>query len=285
MVISLKIDLNMKIGFVFTNYNNSKFSIEAVRSIFENTNSDHAHIVIVDNSSDFKNVKLLKDNLNKYKNFHLILNKNNMGYFKGLNCGIKYLRHFHEKLDLIVVGNNDLIFPINFIDSLRCNFSKLQHHAVISPNIITLDGVHQNPHVIHGISKFREIVFDLYYCNYYFALIIKKIAELTKIFTDRKDEEEYAIEQTIYQGYGACYILGPLFFKYFDFLWAPTFLFGEEYFLSMQLESKKLHFYYEPSIILKHHLHATMAKLQSKNLWKISRESHKVYRKYVKIWN
>jgi GT2 family glycosyltransferase len=285
MVISLKNDLNLKIGFVFTNYNNSMFSIEAVRSIFENANSDHAHIVIVDNNSDFKNIKLLKNNLNKYKNIHLILNKKNIGYFKGLNCGIKYLRDSNEKINLIIVGNNDLIFPKNFIDSIHCNLSKLQYHAVISPNIITRDGVHQNPHVINRISKFREIMFDLYYCNYYLALIIKKIAELTKSFTDRRDEEKFAIEQTIYQGYGACYILGPLFFKYFDFLWAPTFLFGEEYFLSMQLESKKLHFYYEPSIIVKHHLHATMAKLQSKKQWKISRESHKVYRKYVKIWN
>lgn len=285
IVLSQKSDLNMKIGFVFTNYNNSMYSIEAVRSILKNTNSDSAHIVIVDNNSDVKNVELLKDTLNKHKHIHLILNKSNIGYFNGLNCGIKYLRNIKEKLELIVVGNNDLIFPINFINSIHSNLSKFQHHAVISPNIITLDGVHQNPHVIHGISKFREIIFDLYYCNYYFAVIIKRVAELTKNFTDRKDEDKFAIAQTIYQGYGACYIMGPLFFKFFDILWAPTFLFGEEYFLSLQLESKKLHFYYEPSIIVKHHLHATMAKLQNKHLWRISRESHKVYRKYVKIWN
>ena len=120
--------------------------------------------------------------------------------------------------------------------------------------------------------------------NYYLAVIIKKIAVVTKRFTDRKDEEQFEIAQTIYQGCGACYILGPLFFRCFDSLWAPTFLMGEELFLSKQLESKNLRIYYEPSIIVKHHHHATMDKMPGKRFWEISRESHRVYRKYVKIW-
>jgi hypothetical protein len=274
----------MKIGFVFTNFNNSRFTREAIHSIFLNGDWKNIYVVVVDNHSVEKEIELLKEIKRDYPNIELILNCENLGYFGGLNVGIKYLRGKEEKVDHIIVGNNDIFFPNDFIASIYNNLSKFERHAIISPNIITLDGVHQNPHVVKKISKFREMIFDLYFMHYYLAVMIKKIAAVTKKVTDRKDEEQFEIAQTIYQGYGACYILGPIFFRHFDDLWAPTFLLGEEFFLSKQLESKKLELYYEPSINVKHHSHATTKKIPSKSLWEISRESHKLYRKYIKIW-
>ena len=273
----------MKIGFVFTNYNNSSFTREAIHSISLNGNWNNCFVVVVDNNSDDADIELLKEIERDYPSIQLIFNPENAGYFKGLNLGIKYLRNNEHNVNYVVVGNNDLYFPNNFVISMCGNIDKFETHAVLSPNIITLDGVHQNPHVVKQISKFREVIYDLYFTNYYLALIIKKIAAVTKRFTDRKDEEQFETAQIIYQGYGACYILGPLFFKHFDDLWAPTFLMGEEYFLSKQLESKNLHLYYEPSIIVNHHFHSATAKVPSKKLWEVARQSHKVYRRYVKI--
>jgi len=274
----------MKIGFVFTNYNNSLFTREAIHSIALNSNWNDCYIVVVDNSSDEKDIELLKEIKRDYPSIHLILNSENLGYFKGLNVGIQYLRSKEEKIDHIIVGNNDLFFPDGFIHLIYNNLSIFENYAVISPNIITLDGFHQNPHVVKNISKFREMIFDLYFSNYYLSLIIKKVAAVTINFTDRKDEEQFDIAQTIYQGHGACYILGPLFFSNFESLWAPTFIMGEELFLSRQLANKNLRIYYEPSIVVYHHCHATLDKMPNKKYWEISRESHKVYRKYVKIW-
>lgn len=274
----------MKIGFVFTNFNNSHFTRKAIHSLFLNEDWNNCHVAVVDNSSDENDIKLLHDIKRDYPSIHLILNSDNIGYFKGLNVGISYLRSKEERIDHIIVGNNDLCFPNNFIASIYANLSKFSYYPVISPNIITLDGFHQNPHVVKKISKFREMIYDLYYSSYYLAAIIKKVAAVTNKFTDRKDEGQYDIAQTIYQGCGACYILGPLFFSNFESLWAPTFLMGEEFFLSRQLANKNLKIFYEPSIIVQHHCHATMEKIPNKKFWEISRESHKVYRKYVKIW-
>jgi GT2 family glycosyltransferase len=274
----------MDIGFVFTNFNNSLLTKDATQSIFENSNSHNAVIVIVDNKSNRENVAILKENFCNTHNVHLLFNESNVGYFNGLNCGIKYLRSIKEHLKLIVIGNNDLIFANTFIDTIFKNIDNFQHYAVISPNIVTLDGVHQNPHVIDKIGKFRELMYDLYYSNYYLSLVIKNIAEALKTFSDRKDEESHEIPQNIYQGYGACYILGPLFFEYFNALWAPTFLYGEEFFLSLQLKSEKLRVYYDPEILVKHRLHSTMAKIQGKQAWNFSREAHRIYRKYLKIY-
>ena len=269
----------MKIGFVFTNYNNSHYTRQVIHSISLNKGWNDCKVVIVDNKSELLDVQSLEQILKDYPGVKLILNEDNVGYFKGLNVGIKYLKDNFPEIGLMVIGNNDLVFPTDFIEKLEGKADVLDNYAVISPDLITLDGVHQNPHVIEKISSVRELIYDIYYTNYYFSLIIGYLAKLTKGFTDRKDEEQFEVAQTIYQGYGACYILTPKFFKNFDLLWAPTFLMGEEFFLSKQLEEKNLKVYYEPTITVNHHDHATMDKLPGKKLWKISRDSHKIYRK------
>lgn len=272
----------MEIGFVFTNYNNAVQTRKAVESILLNENGKQSFIVIVDNKSEKIDIELLNQIKHDFNTIHLILNNENIGYFRGLNKGIEHIRNC-KHIKYIVVGNNDLVFSNNFIQSIYKNKKKFEINAIISPDIITADGVHQNPHVIKNISKVRELLYDLYYTNYLIAMMISFIAKITKGFTDRHDEEQYEIGQSIYQGYGACYILGPVFFRYFDLLWAPTFLMGEELFLSKQLESKGLKLYYEPTIVVYHSDHATVGKLPNKKMWQISRDSHKVYREYVKI--
>ena len=272
----------MKLGFVFTNYNNSSYTRSAVQSILLNSNSPDTYIAIVDNQSEEKDIDSLKEIKKDFPEIHLILNDKNSGYFGGLNIGIKHLRENFENIDYLVIGNNDLVFPADFIDNVQKNLRLFEIYPIISPDLITLDGIHQNPHVIKGLSKFRETIFDIYFTNYRLAKIINFIAKMTRRVSDRKDEQQFEVAQTISQGYGACYILGPVFFSNFDLLWAPTFLMGEELFLSKQLESRGLQIYYEPGIIVNHHDHGTLSKMPGKKLWEISRESHKIYRKYVK---
>jgi GT2 family glycosyltransferase len=273
------------IGFVFTNYFNSEITKNAIQSIHQNGNESNSSIVIVDNNSDKHNREILNETAKEYCNVHIIFNDSNVGYFGGLNIGLKYLRKKGGNIRYIVIGNNDLIFPCDFIVSIHNNLKNINKYAVISPNIITLDGQHQNPHVINAISGFREMIYDLYYSNYYVAKVIKYIASITNQISDRRDEEQFNIAQTITQGYGACYILTPLFFDLYESLWAPTFLMGEEYFLSKQLESKKQKIFYEPTIIVKHQFHASMDQIPRKKVWEISRDSHKVYSKFRKSGN
>lgn len=274
----------MRLGFVFTNFNNTLFTKQAIESIAKDMNFPNSYIVIVDNSSEAEEVEKLKALEALFPSITVIYSEENVGYFKGLNIGIKYLRKTHVDLDYVIVGNNDLVFPKNFASQISENIDVFNKYAVISPNIITLDGVHQNPHVISEISKIREIIYDIYYSNYYLSVIITRLANATRSFTKRNDESHHEQAGIIYQGYGACYILGPVFFANFELLWAPTFLMGEELFLSKQLEGKNQFVYYEPKILINHHDHATVKKLPTRKLWEISRQSHKIYRQYVKIF-
>lgn len=271
----------MEIGFVFTNYNNSNLTREAVRSLALSPDRDRCHIVVVDNRSEQIDRDILIALEEEYPEIYVIYNEKNMGYFHGLNSGIAHLRETSPEIEIMVIGNNDLVFPDDFIVNISHNLQLFERFPVISPNILTLDGRHQNPHVVSRISRGRELIWDLYYANYNFARIILWLAKVTRRFTARKDQENYRFAQTIFMGYGACYLLGPVFFKFYTKLWAPTFLMGEEFFLSKQLETKEFQICYEPSIVVHHHDHATTDNIPSRKFWDISRISHQVYRKYV----
>ena len=274
----------MKIGYVCTNYNNSAYTREAVCSLLKD-GGDVYRILVVDNNSDSKNVEALKSVASEFQHVELILNKENVGYFRGLNLGIRHLRSSQRDINIMVVGNNDLVFPADFADSLRRNLSTFEKHPVVSPDIVTLDDVHQNPHVISKIGKFREFIYNLYYANYYLAIAIRQLARLTRSFTDRLDETRHDVAQEIYQGYGACYLLGPVFFRHFEELWAPTFLMHEEYFLSKQLSDKGLSVYYEPSIKVQHRCHGAMATITGRKAWEAARAAQKVYRQHVRVFS
>jgi GT2 family glycosyltransferase len=270
----------MKVGYVCTNYNNSEFTVKAVRTLL--ANEDHQYeIVVVDNRSDVENVTLLQELTDKIPKVHVIFNEDNVGYFRGLNIGIRYMRIRYPDIEWIVVGNNDLEFPPDFADKLASNATRLSAHAVVSPDVITVDGVHQNPHVISGISALRELFYVLYYSNYYVAMIIQRLAAILHPLSRRGDEKHWRVAQPIHQGHGSCYLLGPRFFRQFDELWAPTFLMAEEYFLSKQLANVGQQVYYDPIIQVTHQWHASLSKLPSRQRWIYARDAHRECRKYI----
>lgn len=272
-----------RIGFVMTNYNNAVYTRGAVESLVKSPQWTQCEVVVVDNNSQPIDVAALERLKNEYPRIHLVLNDENIGYFPGLNVGIRYLRERYADLGVMVVGNNDLVFPQDVVESLWAISPLLECHAVVSPALVTLDGVHQNPHVVSAISKSRQLVYDIYFASYPLALMIRWIAKITRPFTRRRDSDAHRNARLIHMGYGACYILGPRFFRQFTELWAPTFLMGEEFFLSKQLRDRGQQIYYEPSITIQHYDHASTDKLPSRQMWLVARASHKVYRQYEKL--
>jgi len=273
----------MKFGYVCTNFNNSEFTVKAVRTLSDNKEHQH-QIAVVDNCSNLENIRILQDLEKINSNVKVIFNDENEGYFRGLNRGIQHIRENYPDIEWMVVGNNDLEFPGDFSDKLAANANRLAAHAVVSPDVVTVDGVHQNPHVISRISRMREIFYDLYYSNYYLGILLYRLAALLGNLARRGDEDEWRVGRPIYQGHGSCYLLGPRFFKQFSELWAPTFLMSEEFFLSKQLGDVGQQVYYDPSIQVVHHWHASLAKLPSKRRWQYAREAHREYRKHVKVF-
>jgi GT2 family glycosyltransferase len=271
----------MKIGFVCTNYNNSHYTLKAVETLLSSAHHTY-EVVVVDNNSNGEETALLRSLAEVFGNVDVVFNDSNVGYFRGLNIGIKALRSKHPDIEWMIIGNNDLVFPADFSDQLASAAPGLRDYPVVSPDVVTIEGEHQNPHVISGISPVREMFYDLYYSNYYLGIVIQRLARLLSNLTERADEEQWRVPRPIYQGHGSCYLLGPLFFENFDELWAPTFLMSEEYFLSKQLSDAGFKVYYEPAIQVIHHWHGSLEKLPSRQRWDFACEAHREYRKYVK---
>jgi GT2 family glycosyltransferase len=272
----------VRIGYVCTNYNNSKLTREAVVSLLKNAGHE-VRIVVVDNASSESDQTDLGKLLHGIDQVDIVFSKTNLGYFAGLNAGLAKLKERHSGLDWVIVGNNDLVFPRDLLDKLALRQPDLSAHAVVSPDIVTVEGEHQNPHVISGISRTREIFYDIYYSNYYLGCMVKWAAKTAGSIADRPDEEQWQIARNIYQGHGACYLLTPRFFEQFDELWAPTFMMSEEFFLSKQLSDVGQSVYYEPALQVVHHWHGSMDKLPSRQRWNMAKAAHIEYRKYVKI--
>jgi GT2 family glycosyltransferase len=273
--------IHMKIGYVCTNFNNSLFTLKAVETLFSNPGYAY-EVVVVDNNSGEDDVALLKRLNERWPKVEIIYCDSNLGYFRGLNVGIQALRERHRDVEWIIVGNNDLEFPTDFSAKLAHALPRLRECPVVSPDVVTVEGEHQNPHVISSISPMREIFYDLYYSNYLVGLLIQRLARLFPGLSERRDEEQWRIARFIYQGHGSCYLLGPRFFEVFRDLWAPTFLMSEEFFLSKQLSDKGFKVYYEPAITVIHHWHGSLAKVASRQRWGFAREAHREYRKYVR---
>lgn len=273
----------MKIAYVCTNYNNSRFTVAAANSLLRNALHD-IRIYVVDNASRPDEVKILTQLANSTPTVHLILNQDNLGYFAGLNKGIEAARRSDPEVKWIVAGNNDLEFPANFCDQISANQDQLCKYLVVSPDVVTLDGQHQNPHVIEKISTLREIFYELYYSNYYLGALIYKTAKLFPKATRRGDEDEWRTPRLIHQGHGSCYLLTPRFFDLFEEFWAPTFMMAEELFLSIQLRNVGEQVFYSPSIQVIHHWHGSLQDLPSRRRWNMARDAHRVYRKHVKIF-
>lgn len=274
---------DMLIGYVCTNFNSSEHTVVAVESLRMQAGLS-AHIVIVDNASAEADRDHLRDRLAGTANLDIVWNERNCGYFEGLNAGIHWIRERRPDILWIIVGNNDLEFPAEF----GAQFSEMaqtvsQKYAVISPNILTQDGVRQNPHVIIGVGRVRELLYSIYYTNYFVAKVFLYISTRGPKFFKRRDEEKHAIEMEIFQGHGSCYILTPTFFALFTRLWAPVFVYFEEYFLARQVASGGSSILYYPGLLVRHMTHASLGKLPGKKAWQLGRDSFYVYRRFERV--
>lgn len=113
----------MILSIISINYNHKELTARLMTSLYkyyqrEFENGAYEYIV-VDNDSEDKSLEFLKEEVKKYKNFHVIANKKNTGFGAGNNLGAK-----HAKGNYLLFLNNDtqvqnksFIFMIEFLES------------------------------------------------------------------------------------------------------------------------------------------------------------------------
>lgn len=261
--------------FICVNYNNSGYTENLVESVV--TQSENTFVIVVDNKSNEDELNKLKLIEKKYKeNIKVIWSEENLGYFGGINLGLKGL----PKNNPIVVGNNDLIYDENFINTIL-NGNYPTDALVIAPNVITKDGYHQNPHCRTRVSSTRKFLYDIYFSSYIFCKILTWGSRFVNYLKGGRDNSLDQARGYIHMGIGACYVLMPSFFDNFDELDNKVFLYGEEAYLAGQLMSINARMFYEPAAIVHHEESATLAKVASKIKYDYMKSSYHDYKKFL----
>lgn len=95
-------------------------------------------VIVVDNASTPETREAAEEFNNKLKNLSIIPLKENGGYTKGVNVGLKA-----AKGKYILSLNHDIVVPEGAIEKLL-DFAKQNKHALIGPELLNFDGTHQD---------------------------------------------------------------------------------------------------------------------------------------------
>jgi GT2 family glycosyltransferase len=136
--------LNDLIGIVILNYNGSAKNIGCLHSIF---NQSHTNLIVVfvDNNSTDNSVSLVQQfcdenavesvllddtqiqEVKPYKQKLIIIkNSQNKGYSFGNNVGLKFAKTNISNLSNLLILNNDVILPTNYLESLLKRYHSLE---------------------------------------------------------------------------------------------------------------------------------------------------------------
>lgn len=274
--------------FVAVNYNGSEHTENYLSSLdkIKIPLGDKIRAIIVDNCSAADDLKLVIESVARRDFAQLISLKKNRGYFAGLNAGLESYAKSEDAI--FIIGNNDLMFDPDFIEAFKL-IPKNRSNLVIAPNVITLDGRHQNPHVLTKVPWVELVKARIYFTHYYIAVVSSLINGLLRNFLKllfasvnyHSSPTTYKQRMRIKRGIGACYVLAPSFFQYFKELDDRVFLWGEEALLSHQVESVGGYTLYEPAMKVIHCESASVRFIERRQRYEMVKRSYRIYKKYL----
>lgn len=268
----------MNVCVIMVNYNNSQLSCNCCDSLLKQKQYADMTIIVVDNNSRKEEQDILKSYLQGKEQLEGLYLDDNIGYFPAMAKGQELAYSKGINYDYMIVANNDLIYESNFMEVLsKQKFEKSV--MVVSPDIIRMDGIHQNPHFIHRISPMRKFLYRFYYSNWYVALALTYIQRMFNMKRMENNKPGFEKSQYIYMGFGACFILTKQYMQAIGYLDTTTFLMGEEQFLTIQVEKKNGRIYYDSSLKVHHMDSATFKQMPSRFGYEWGRKSYNIYKK------
>lgn len=236
-----------KIGIVILNYLNFNDTIECVDSLLQQEETSY-QVVLVDNCSHNESFEVLVRKYEQEPTIDIIQTTGNLGYAKGNNVGIVFLKEKYNIQNILIL-NNDTIFT----DSTYLAF--LQQYPIdtsvgaIGTKIIGKDGINQNPR--YDSTNFKRVLKD----SVYFSLdefgIIKYYQKLKTIIkkdsqsdssqpTDQSNEEkdEYFL-------HGSAIFLTENYLSKANGFYPDTFLYYEENILAIIMKKLDLKMVYD----------------------------------------
>lgn len=250
---------NEKFGVVILHYKTISETIACVESVKKRFESVEFKIVIVDNYSNNQTGEMLLSNYCDDKDVEVIINDENLGFARGLNCGIDFLRNTFYP-DFYILLNNDVeLMSCNWEETIIRKY-KEYNFSVMGPDIITLEDFHCSPvkPQITNLKDVKKLIRkkrkELLFQYLFISPLIDVVKSIAKKTINYKSATsfEYLNEQVNVQLQGSCLILSRTFFDYYDRLFDKTFLYFEEAILKYMCDYHGLVSLYSPELKLLH---------------------------------
>lgn len=275
---------NNKIAFVILHYNAIKETIDCVKSIIKNIDSNNYHVIIVDNCSPNGSGDSLLKRYEDNQMVSVILANKNLGFANGNNLGIDYARN-EIKADYVCCLNNDTLIQQNdFFATIIYDYERT-NAAVIGPKVYLKDGsIQKSPPFILKKSQYEKQLYDCsYIVNHRIQWNIKRaslafppISHLNSLRHKNHNMDDrgitsfdYNIEHENVVIHGCCIVFTPVFFSKLNGFNTNTFLYHEEELLFIDCRKNSLNTLYTPNLSIVHLEDAATKTLAKSNIDRI----------------
>jgi GT2 family glycosyltransferase len=281
----------MKTVFVILHYLTLDDTVACVASLQHNLatgRDDDLEIVIVDNGSPNQSGEQLAQHFSGQPGIHLLRLPGNEGFARGNNAGYQFAKQ-HLQPDYIVLLNNDTIIEqADFLSCLR-QIDEETGFDVLGPDILTLDGRHQNPKALQGYDpaalarKIARVERNLWLARTgLYALLVMldhgKTKALPRQTAGSPAQEKPSAPPRIRNCvlHGSCLIFSQRYIQRFKGLYSQTFLYVEEEILWQIAQQELLNLVYSPELKILHledrATQATTKNLRRKRIFKLTHE-------------
>ena len=265
----------MNIVFVILHYLDLESTLDTVKYIDNQICNKNMNVslLIVDNNSNNESGIYLRNLFKNRLDIKVIINKENLGFAKGNNIGYSFAKSNLDP-DLIIVMNNDVfIKDERFL--IKLAKIDLTNIHIIGPNIITKDGIYQNPFRVDKISKKTALKIHTYNLLIYTLFNIPVLNKIvlsvlnTKNESKNKSSEKPNIDHFNVVLHGSVLIYTYNWIKNEDFAFLPeTFMYMEEDILYEYINKKSYSTMFSNELSVVHMEDAATNKLNSDLLQK-----------------
>lgn len=238
------------VGIVILDYNNASDTINCIDSVVSHTKGDNYKFVVVENGSKkttedemrnfverrFADAQVIGEEYSSVKTLPcmtLLLSKTNDGYARGNNKALRLLDK-DEEIDAILILNNDILFIEDIINPLYEYLRKLPDCGIVSPLLVTRDGVTIDHSCARKDSTKSQFFYDALFTYKDIAGIISRCWYRRCYLQNNPGllkEEYFNIELPS----GSCMMIDKGLFRQIGYFDEGTFLYFEENILYRKL--------------------------------------------------
>lgn len=287
----------INIVFIVLHYQNIDDTVNCIESIkrLDNLKENSFNIIIVDNKSPNGTGEVLKNKYIKENEIEVILLDKNYGFSKANN--IAYEKAITYNPDIVMALNNDIIFEdTTFLNKLINIYNLSEKYDVVSPDIINIDGKHQNPLRDKEMSlkkAYKNMIYESIFATTMNIpgirkLLLNKRKKREKKWFEAYYNEKNNINKNDFVPFGAFIIYMNEWLKNENQAFvSDTFMYEEEDMLNLYIKQKNYKILYADELKVKH-LEGQSTKKSSKNEYQNmkfkSKNKSKALKKYIKFY-